>query len=199
MIARASSHVKDGFNPNVIPLIPSPNMGNLQRIISNVHLPILLRLLLCKGAETVHNPDDCPYPEHKNSRADKKICRDSSDAKLAQVYVRHEQIDKKARSCVLVFVQRYCLSSTDALFHILKNTVDWLQIAREKPCFYIFHYGQPESSLITNDAVKKLNKKIKETFTGYPREEDVCMGVSVIRNSESLQINHTGKFSFGIA
>ena len=48
MILRASSK-KEG---NVVELLPSPNTANLQRIVCNVHEPILLRLLLLEK-ETV--------------------------------------------------------------------------------------------------------------------------------------------------
>lgn len=195
MIVRASSCATG----NIIPLLLSPNTANLQRIVCNVHEPLLLRLLVCREKNVAHNSNDCPYPDHINSQALKKACRDS-EKKLAQVYVRHEQLNKKARSCVLIFIERHTLNKTEELSKLLKDTVGWLQIAQEKPYFYIFHYGQPEFSVNTNNAIKSLNKKIKETIDGYSQDEDSCIGVSVIRGSESLTIiTNSGKFSFTAA
>jgi hypothetical protein len=198
MIVRPTSHITGGFSPNTVQLIPSPNTANLNKIVFNMHLPILLRLLLCKEQRLTPSPDNCPYPEHKNDGVVKKTCGNSVD-KMAQIYVRHEKMDTKARSCVLVFIEGHYLSNIDNLFLIVKNTVDWLQIAHEKPYFYIFHYGSPVFGTAATHAIKKLNKKIKELFTEYSQTEDICMGSPVGRRSESLQINHTVKFSFTTA
>jgi hypothetical protein len=185
-----------GFNPNTITLIPSPNIANLKKIVCNAHEPVLLRLLVCKEEGGTRNADNCPYPEHKKETADKRACNASVD-RLAQIYVRHEYINKRARSCVLVFIEGQYVSNTIALSQLLENTVNWLQIAQEKPYFYIFRYGQPVFGVDMNYAIKKLNSKIKEVFKVYAKDEDICIGVSVDRKEEFLQINQTSKFTFG--
>ena len=196
VIIRAVACVKDGFNPNVIPLLLSPSTANLQRIVCNIQQPVLLRLLVCREETKSHNPDNCAYPEHKNIVASKRACCDSQE-KLAQLYVRDECTDINARSYILVFIAGHYLSNIDALLHLLKNTVDWLHIAQEKPYLYVFYYGHPETGVAASYAIKKLNKKIKETFPAYAKDEDACIGVSVVRKSESLHINQTtGNFSF---
>lgn len=198
IIIRPSSRIHCGFNPNTIALISSSNVANLKNIVYNAHLPLLLRLLVCRKENNVNNSGNCPYPEHKNTESDKKSCTDSID-ELAHLYIRHEQIDKKARSCVLAFIEGKYLNNTDVLLQLFKNTVHWLQIVREKPYYYILHYGQPVFGVNSSHAINNLDKEIKKVFKEYAKDEDVCLGIPVSRRAESLQINHTNKFSFSAA
>ena len=170
-------------------------MANLERIICNVHEPILLRLLVCKEERNTDEPDSCLYPDHVNEKATKKACRDSNK-KLAQIYIRHETINPVARSCVLVFIEGKYLSNTNVLIEIFQNTVNWLNIAKEKPYFYVFRYGVPQFDVTTNTASKNLNKKMKEILGGYSRGEDICFMLPVERDAKPLTINCTRIFSF---
>ena len=194
-IVRAASITTNGDNPSIIQLLDSPYTANLERIVCNVHEPVLLRLLVCKEENSSKKPDDCSYPDQKNMNANKRACSDSKD-KLAHVYVRHEKWNAKARSCVLVFVEGKYLSNTNELFKIFQNTVNWLNIAQEMPYFYVFRYGQPQVFLTTIDAGKKLNQKMRETFNGYPKGEDICIMHSVEYGAEPLIINCAQKFFF---
>jgi hypothetical protein len=190
-IIRASSTTADGATPNKICLLPSSNTANIQRIICNVHEPVLLRLLVCK---VERKTDDCPYPEHRNREAVKEACRDS-EKKLAQIYLRHEKFDKIARSCVVVFVEGRYLRQTDELLEIFRNTVEWLNIADERPFFHVLRYGQPQDNLTTKNVGKTLNRKLRELFEGYSKDEDNCIMVSVEKGAEPLILNHARKFS----
>jgi hypothetical protein len=193
MIVRAASP-KEGVSPCIIELLPSPNTANLARIECNVLEAVLLRLLLCKDENPTGIPDDCLYPEHRNSEARKMACG-SPEAKLAQIYIRHEKINVKSRSCLIVFVEGQYLHKIDDLLERMRNSVTWLNIADERPYFYIFHYGQPVFQLTANDSRKRISKKIKELFNGYSQDEDVCIMAPVQRNARSLIVNHFKKFS----
>jgi hypothetical protein len=191
MIVRAAIP-KDGVSPCIVELLPSPNTANLARIECNVLEAVLLRLLLCKDENPARAPDDCPYPEHRNSEAVKLAC-DLSETKLAQMYIK--KMDGKSRSCLIVFIEGQYLSKIDELLERMQNSVAWLNIAGERPYFYIFHYGQPVFQLAANDSCKRISKRIKELFAGYSQDEDVCIMVSVRRDSKSLIINHFKNFS----
>ena len=127
-IVRAASKTTDGDNPSIILLLDSPYTANLERIVCNVHEPVLLRLLVCKEENSTKKPDDCPYPDQKNRNASKRACSDSKE-KLAQIYIRHEKWNVTARSCVLVFVEGKYLNDINELIKIFQNTVSWLNIA----------------------------------------------------------------------
>jgi hypothetical protein len=194
MIVRSTVPNDREFNPNTIELLPSKNVANLEKIVCNVLEPVLLRLLVCKDEKSGETSDDCPYPEHKNREAVKLACN-NSEAKLAQIYIRHDRINAQSRSCVIVFVEGQYLSKTDELLERLQNSVSWLDIANERPYFYIFHYDQPAFQLTANNSCKRINAKMKKLFTGYSQDEDICIAVSVQRGSKSLIVNHTTKFS----
>jgi hypothetical protein len=182
------------FNPNTIELLPSKNVANLEKIVCNVLESVLLRLLVCKDEKSGKTPEDCPYPEHKNCEADKLVCN-NSEAKLAQIYIRHDKVNAQSRSCVIVFVEAQYLSKTEELLERLQNSISWLDIENERPYFYIFHYGPPACQLTANNSCKRINAKMKELFTGYSQDEDICIAVSVQRGSKSLIVNHRTKFS----
>jgi hypothetical protein len=160
--------------------------------------PVLLRLLVCKDENITKTPDDCPYPEHKNREATKWICN-SSENKLAQIYIRHEKIAAKARSCLIIFVEGRYLGRTDELLETLLCTVSLLNIEQEKPYFYIFYYGQPVIQLTAANTCKLINNKIKEKIKIYSFDEDICIALPIRRTSESLIINHSKKFSCSAA
>jgi hypothetical protein len=193
-IIRASSATTDEATSNTVELLPSSNTAYLQRIIFNVHEPVLLRLLVCKEEKNTEEPDDCPYPGQRNREAVKKACGDT-EKKLAQIYLRHEKFDKKARSCVIVFVEGEHLSQTGKLLEIFRNTVEWLKIADERPYFYVLRYGHPQDNLTTKNAGDTLNNKMRELFEGYSKDEEICHMVPVERGAKPLIINHTRKFS----
>jgi hypothetical protein len=155
-------------------------------------------LIVCKDTNSTGNPDDCPYPEHKNKEASKRVCNCSGN-RMAQIYLRDEKNDSKTRSCVIVLIEGQYLSKTDELLKILLYTVTWLNIDQERPHFYFFHYGPPVVDLTVNDTCRIISKKIRETFKNYPKDEDICFGISVRRDSESLIIKSTKRFSFSAA
>jgi hypothetical protein len=189
---------RDGGIPSKIPLLPSPRVANLKWITCNVLEPVLLRLLACKDENGGGMSDNCPYPEHKNISADTWTCSDSN-GNLAQIYIRHDSINQKSRSCVIAFVEGQCLHKTGELLELLQNTITWLGIKHERPYFYIFYYGHPMNLLTANNSRHAINKKIKEIFDIYSPDEDVCITVPVRSDSECLIINHTKKFSFSAA
>ena len=193
IIVRASQPTADGSNPSVIKLLDSLNTANIERIVSYVGEPLLLRLLVCKEEKKRQRANNCPYPEHENNDATKKACANPEN-KLAHIYVRDEKTDKISRSCVVAFIEGLYLSKTDELLEIFKNTVEWLSIAQESPYFYIVRYGNPVVQTTINDSRTYLNKKIKEKFDGYLKNEDTCFIISINaskhkRKQESIAIN----------
>jgi hypothetical protein len=185
----------ESFSPSTINLLASSHVANLKRIICNVPEPVLLRLLVCKDEKDLEASDDCPYPEHKNREAVKLACNEAS-GKMAQIYIRHDKINRKARSCLIIFIEGYNLNKTDELLERLQNSVTWLGIAQERPYFYIFCYGYPMNQVAIGDLCKKIDKRLKDIFPDYSKEEDVCIATQVLRNSEVLFINtNRAKFS----
>jgi hypothetical protein len=194
IIIRAASPKDKNFSPSTVELLVTTNVANLRRIVSNVLEPVLLRLLVCREEKPAEKPYDCPYPEHKNSEAVRLACNETT-VKLAQIYLRHDKINLRARSCVVVFIEGRQLSNTNDLLERLQNSVKWLDIADEKPYFYVFHYGDPVCQNTTNDSCKRIAARMREVFPGYSQDEDICIPVSVRRDSESLIVKHTTKFS----
>ena len=193
-IIRAASITTGCATPNTIQFLESSNTANLKRIICNVPEPILLRLLVCKDEKNTEYMEECPYPEHINTDATKKVCSDS-DKKLAQIYIRHENYNNIARSCIIAFIEGKYIRETDKLLEIYQNTISWLDIAQEKPYFYVLSYGEPLFGLTTNDAKKNINIKIKEKFNEYQKGDEICNIVPVERKAEPLTINCGNKFS----
>lgn len=198
MTVRAAAPTSKDFQPAIIPLLPSTNTAMLKTIVCNIHKPVLLRLLVCGNENTTKNPNNCPYPNHKDSAATKMVCR-NSEIKLAQVYFRHEQITAMARSCIIVFIEGQYLTRTDELFELLLSTVNWLGIARERPYFYIFSYGRPECGLTHNTTRITLDRKIKSGIAGYSKDEDVCFVNGVSRIAERLILSYTSQFSVRVS
>jgi hypothetical protein len=195
IIIRTAGPRDEDFSPSVITLSASSNVANLKNIVCNVLEPVLLRLLVCKEEKSVEKPDDCPYPDHKNHDAVRLACGETM-TKLAQIYIRHDKINPKARSCLIVFIKGSYLSKTDEVMERLQNSVKWLNIAEEKPYFYIFCYGPPECLLAVTDSCKKIDSKLKEVFPSYSKEESICIPAQVPRHSEALFIKGNGaKFS----
>jgi len=176
----------------VVSLLPSINTANLERIVFNIHNPVLLRLLACKEEKNTQHPTGCLYPEHKNSKAVKIAC--NLPGKLAHVYIRHEQINNTARSCIIVFIETMYLFDRDGLLDLFKNTVDWLDIANEKPYFYVLRYGEPKNVLNTNYACKVLNIELRRNYSGYSNDEDVCTIVPIEKHSQTLRIDYVKSF-----
>jgi hypothetical protein len=191
IILRAAAPKDEDFSPSIAGLLDSPNTANLKRIVCNVLEPVLLRLLVCKDEKSAGTPDTRPYPEHKKLRAVKSAC-DETRVKLAQMYIRHDKIKPKARSCLIVFIKGCYLSETDELLEMLQNSVTWLDVAQEKPYFYIFCYGLPMFQNAFGDLCKKIDRRLKEVFPGYSQEENVCIPAQVSRDSEVLFINSSG-------
>jgi hypothetical protein len=115
---------KDGNIPSKVSLLSSANIANLTWITCNVPEAVLLRMLVCKDENSTGLPNDCPCPEHKNNTADTWTCS-GFKGRLAQIYIRHETINPKSRSCVIAFVEGLNLSRTDELMELLKNTAAW--------------------------------------------------------------------------
>jgi hypothetical protein len=192
-IVRSDSPKGGQFSPSIVNLLPSSNVANLEKIECNVLEPVLLRLLVCKEEKPARSSDDCPYHDHKNPDAVRFACNDSND-KLAQMYIRHDNLNTKSRSCVVLFVEGRYLSKTDELLKMMKNTVEWLGIARERPYFYIFHYGNPQFGVTATNSCRRINEGIKKHFTDYSQEEDVCRTAPVPRGSKSLVVNYSKNF-----
>jgi hypothetical protein len=153
--------------------------------------------LVCKDEKDLEASDDCPYPKYKNSEAVTLACKNAG-GKLAQIYIRHATINQKARSCLIIFIEGYNLNKTDELLERLQNSVRWLDIAQEKPCFYIFCYGQPLAQVAIGDLRKKIDRRLKEVFSNYSKEEEICIATQVSRCSEVLFIN-TKKAKFSLS
>jgi hypothetical protein len=196
MIVRSGKPDGEEFSPSAVPLVSSPHVANLKRIICNVYEPVLLRVLVCKDENIAGGADTCLYPDHKNDEAIKLACNDC-DNLLAQVYIRLDRPNgnRTLRSCVIAFVEGKYLSRTDDLLNRLHYSIAWLDIERERPHFYIFYYGQPMFQLNANNSRQLINNRIKEMFHIYSQEEDVCIVAPVGRYAESLIISHRNIFS----
>jgi hypothetical protein len=175
-----------------VPLLPSPNTANIQRIVFNGHNPVLLRMLACQEANSTHNSSGCPYPDHKSPVANKLAC--NSPDKFSHLYIRHEQMDDTARSCVIVFIENTYFFDKDGLLQLFQNTVSWLGIAQEKPYFYIARYGKSHTTGDTGYNSKVLNMALKRIYKDYPDGEDICIIIPVGQRAQILSINHNRKF-----
>jgi hypothetical protein len=179
-------------NDPPVSLIPSINTANLDKIVFNIHVPFLLRLLLCKEEKNTQPLNNCPYPKHINSNAVNIACNFPN--KLAHVYLRHEQINNAERSCIIVFIETMYLFDRNGLLSLFNNTVNWLNIANEKPYFYIVRYGEPKNSVNTNFTSKVINIELKRTYSGYSNDEDICIIIPVEKHSQSLRIDYIKNF-----
>jgi hypothetical protein len=74
-------------------------------------------------------------------------------------------------------------------------SVKWLGIEDEKPYFYIFYYWPPVLQLITEESRKRIDRRIKEVFNGYSRDENACVKVPIYRRARHRIINLSKKFS----
>lgn len=175
-----------------VSLLPSPNTANLDKIVFNIHDPFLLRLLLCKEEKISQHSTNCLYPNHKNPNAVNIAC--NFQGKLAHIYVRREQTNNTTRSCVIVFIETMYLFDKNGLLNLFNNTVSWLNIAHERPYFYVVRYGEPKNSLNTNYNSKVINIALKKTYSGYSNDEDICMIIPVEKHSQSLRIDYTKNF-----
>jgi hypothetical protein len=196
MIVRAGKPTDREYSPCSVALASSPNVANLKRIVCNVLETVLLRMLVCKDEKAERESGECPYPEHKNKEAFKFVCNDCGEV-LAHVYMRLARScrDPALRSCIIAFVDGKYLSQTDNLLERLRGTIEWLDIERERPFFRILYYEYPILQVNSGYLCRCINRKIREMFNFYPPEEDVCTIASVMRNSESLIINHNNIFS----
>jgi hypothetical protein len=190
--------LNDNFCPfkKIIPsdtpvsLLPSNNTANFKRIVLNIHNPVLLRLLLCK--EEKINSIDCPFPEHKNPEAVNIAC--NSQDELAHIYIRHEEIDSIARSCIIFFINSIYLFTHDGLLKLFKNTVNWLNIAEEKPYFYvILRYNENKAITNTDFNRRVLNIELRKIYKNYSNDEDICVFFPADKYTELLRIEHTDK------
>jgi len=198
-IIRASDQQQDD-NPAVVPLLPYENTANLKGIICNSHEPVLLRLLVCKELKEKDNQNKCPfanppYESHLNIEAAKQLCNEPIDKTFTQIYFRHEKTDKKARSCIVAFIEGDTLHRTDVLLEMFKNTVEWLQIAEEKPFYHVVFYGDPLFGNEHIKAEKELDEKMRETYSQYSKDEDICFMIFANKKSEVLRLYYTTIFS----
>jgi hypothetical protein len=196
-IIRPSDQQKDN-NPAVVPLPPYKNITNLGSIVCSSHQPVLLRLLVCK--ELKENNGNCPftvspYTGHINNQSTKQICNEPQNKPFTQIYFRHENIDKKARSCIVAFVEGYRLHRTDELITKFQNTVKWLKIAKENPFFHVIYYGDPLFDNDTSTANKELDEKMRKINSQYSKDEVICFITYATQKSQFLRLNHTTIFS----
>jgi hypothetical protein len=88
------------------------------------------------------------------------------------------------------------LREIDRIVQIFQNTVNWLNIADEKPFLHVLRYGEPQIGLTTKHVGIELNEKIRRIFASYSDSEDICIMVPVRRGTKPLIINSTNsKFS----
>jgi len=198
-IVRASDQQQDD-KPAVVSLLPYENTANLRDIVCNSHEPILIRLLVCKELKEKNNQDKCPFTDtpytgHINIEATKKLCNEPRDKKFTQIYFRHEKMDKKARSCVVVFIEGIFLHRTDVLIEQFKNTVEWLQIAEEKPFYHVVYYGDPLFPDDYTSAEKELDEKMREKYSQYSKDEEICFIIYANKEAEILRLHYTTIFS----
>lgn len=176
------------INAGVIPLIPYHNIASLNNIVFNVNDTILLRLLACKDAKGQNGL--CSYSDHINPNANKNACQ-ISDIELAQIYFRHTIINNKAGSCIVIFIDGYNLLQTDMIFSIYQNTVNWLNIANEKPFLVVVYHGDPKFYNDISEARRMLDQKLKP-MSNYKNPCDITYASE---EAESLIITHTKLFS----
>jgi len=186
-----------------MPLLSSPNVANLKAIVWNVYNdenktvennPVILRLLACKTGTRQVDTTVCSYPDHVNKAAIKKACQDSK-SDLAQIYFRHKIMDLKARSCIVVFIKGIYLHKEETLYKLYRDTIDWLEIADERPYFYIVFYGDPLFDLQLTKAYKNLKWKMKP-ISG---KEDIFFMIYAKKGTEALDVTHTTtKFSVSV-
>ena len=201
-LVRASDQQQDD-NPAVIPLMPHEKTANLNSIVCSSHESVLLRLTVCKELKEESNQNKCPFADppyaiHANLTATKQICNEPTDKIFTQIYFRHEKIDKKARSCVIAFIEGDALHKTDILLEKFKNTVEWLQITEEKPFYHVVFYGDPQFGNDNTKAEKKLEEKMREQYSQYSEDEEICFLVYASKKAEFLRVNHTTIFSVKI-
>jgi hypothetical protein len=195
----ASDQQQDG-KPAVVPLVPCENTANLSDIVCNSHKPVLLRVLVCKELKERNNQNKCPFTDtpytgHFNADATKQICNEPKGILFTQIYFRHEKIDKKARSCIIAFIEGNNLHKTDVLLERFKNTVEWLHIVEEKPFYHVVFYGDP---LFDNDytkAEKELGEKMRKLYSQYSKDDEICIIISANKKAEVLRLNYTTIFS----
>ena len=198
-IVRASDQQQENKSA-VVQLLPYENTANLNIIVCNSHEPVLLRLLVCKELREENNQNNCPFEapphtSHINAEADRRLCNEPGDKRFTQIYFRHEKIDKKARSCIVAFIQGDSLHKTDVLMEWFKNTVEWLQIAEEKPFYHVVFYGDP---LFDNDytaAEKDLDEKMRKIYSQYSKDEEICFIIYANKEAEVLRLHYTTTFS----
>lgn len=172
----------------IIPLIPYHYIAGLNNIVFNVNAPILLRLLTCKDAINLNR--ECSYPDHINPRAVKKACH-LENVGLAQIYFRHETIDPRAGSGIILFIEGIYLRDTDKLFDIYTNTLNWLNIAGEKPFLFVVCYGDPIHYNDISITRRILDQKLKPNS----KYKNPCEITYANEDSESLLITHTKLFN----
>jgi len=176
-------------NP-LVPLLPSPNTANFKRIEFYIRNPVLLRLLVCKEENKTQTPINCLYPDHKNSNAVNIVC--NSPNKLAHIYLRHEKMDNVARSCVIFFIDTIYLFTPNGLLKLFTDTVNWLNIAHERPYFYvILRYNEQKTIANTEYNRKIINFELRKIYDGYSKDEDICIIIPANKQAELLRIDHT--------
>ena len=195
IIIRASDQ-ESKEKASTAPLFPSNNTINLKNIICNSHEPVLLRLLSCK--EEIINTKQCPFSEptysvHKNILATKKTCETEND--LAQIYFRHEKINLKARSGIIIFIEGNKLHHIDMLISRFINTIEWLNISNENPYLFLIIHGDPIAEVAFVKNQRFLEERIKKKYSGYSEDEDICFLTRTVKNAEVLLLNYTTKFS----
>jgi hypothetical protein len=79
---------------------------------------------------------------------------------------------------------------------IFIETINWLDIASEKPFLHVLRYGEPQIGLITKQAGIELNKKIRGIYKEYSDAEDICIMGYVAKRATPFIVNCTKKFSF---
>jgi len=190
-------------NTAVVPLPPYNKTANLKRIICNSHEPVLLRLLVCKELKEENNQNKCPfvvppYTDHKNTESNKQLCNETKDRTFTQIYFRHEKVDIKTHSYVVTFIEGDTLKKTNVLLERFKNTVEWLQIAEEKPIYYVVLYGDPQFKKDYITVGNELDEEMRKLYSQYSKDEEICFIISANKKAEVLRLYYSTMFSVNV-
>lgn len=172
----------------LVPLQLSPNKtADFKKIEFYIHDPVLLRLLVCKEGKI--NLSDCLFPKHKNPDAAKFAC--NSQDELAHIYIRHEIMNNVARSCLILFIDTMYLFTPNGLLKLFADTVNWLNIAQEKPYFcVVLRYKEPKTTVNTEYNRRIVNRELRRIYKGYSHDEDICTVYPAAKTAELLRIDH---------
>jgi hypothetical protein len=179
--------------PDRITLVPNQKTANLTAINCNSEIVVYLNFLACRENKC---PDekDCDY--HRNANAKKLICNITGDC--AHIYIANEIANPQIKHYIIIFVEGIKIGRKDELIRVLCNTVNWLNISRERPHFYIFYYGPPAITNTLDYIRNYLDKNLKSELGNYNRNEYICKTSNINRHAQYLTISENNPINFVI-